>query len=176
MRVFRTVDAGANWTSVQLPGYLNLFTVEFADSNRGWAAGHLGLFATVDAGETWTQVNHGRADVEAFNDLACSRNTLLAICRQGVCRVRGDSLQWSELPLSPYGGLVVAYADSATAFAGSWQGMYRSTDDGRHWLPVSWPLLNPVALDFADPFTGVACGDYDLAGPYLLRTTDGGAE
>jgi hypothetical protein len=123
-------------------------------------------------------VNHQRPDVETFNRLTCSaEGTLLAICRQGILRIAGDSLSWSDVALPEYGGLVVAYADAQTAFAGSWYGLYRSLDDGLSWQPVSWPLFGAVALAFADPATGVAVGEaHDPADGRFLRTIDGGAE
>jgi photosystem II stability/assembly factor-like uncharacterized protein len=175
MRFHRTTDAGENWIAGELGGPWTLLSIAFADSAHGWIATH-GLYETTDGGASWTAMDLPGSSVEWFSGLALSSaGTLLAVHRQGVARIAGGVLSWPALDLAADGGLAVAWAAPGIAFAGSRLGFYRSGDDGQSWQPVSWPLLSPNAVAFADPLVGVAVGEpHDPADSPILRTIDGG--
>ena len=55
-----TSDGGSTWKPQNSGTLLNLLSVYFADSNRGWAAGLRGtILATSDGGATWKPQNSG---------------------------------------------------------------------------------------------------------------------
>jgi photosystem II stability/assembly factor-like uncharacterized protein len=177
MQVWRSTDAGDTWTQAQLGTGSTLLAVAFADADHGWIAGR-GLFETTDGGVSWVPVDLQGSAVEWFQDLACSgEGALLAVHRDGVLRIAGGTLTWSNLELADTGDLAVTWADAHAAFAGSVNGLYRSLDAGQTWQAVSWPLFHPRKIAFADPSNGVAVGyPHDASNGPFLRTTDGGGE
>ena len=70
--------------------------------------------------------------------------------------------------------LAVDPAHPNTLYAGTWEGLYKSTDAGRSWSKASAGLTNPVvwplAVDPANPQTALA-GTF---GGGIFKTTDGG--
>jgi photosystem II stability/assembly factor-like uncharacterized protein len=167
-RLLRTSDGGRNWTDVTPAGAgellhsLNSYPVlHVISADSAWlavtrnnsssesGAGSTRVFETGDAGRTW------RASA--------------------LIRAKGDALA-----LSVVGRKDGWLLQSLGAAAGQNQvGLYRSTDGGRRWTPVTTTLpaaCDKTGLTFATPATGFitsAC----TAGPgAFLVSTDGGSQ
>jgi photosystem II stability/assembly factor-like uncharacterized protein len=53
-QIWKTTDAGSNWTLKQIIGNYSLWQVHFVDVNNGWVVGEYGTIAhTSDSGESW---------------------------------------------------------------------------------------------------------------------------
>jgi hypothetical protein len=107
--LYRSTDAGATWVTLTVGIVLRNVLVDPADNNHLWAAGNGGLAESTDAGATWT-VNPKVGGL-VLND-AGSSTTLYAY---GIIP-----------PVKPH--------DSVTPTTGP---LYKSTDAGRTWRPVS---------------------------------------
>jgi len=52
--VARTVDGGKSWRVSEVPGTLEIQSLDFVDGSIGWAVG-FDIHKTVDGGRTWTR-------------------------------------------------------------------------------------------------------------------------
>jgi photosystem II stability/assembly factor-like uncharacterized protein len=53
-QIWKTTDAGVNWSLKQIIGNYSIWQVHFVDVNNGWVVGEYGTIAhTTDSGETW---------------------------------------------------------------------------------------------------------------------------
>ncbi|MBI1798485.1 MAG: hypothetical protein HYR73_02235 [Candidatus Eisenbacteria bacterium] len=104
--VYRSVDQGANWTSIStnLPNApANDLIVDPADSNTLYLATDVGVYATRNLGGGWFPLGFGMPEVEVVDDL-----TLHAPTRTLVAATHGRS-QWkldlSGLPVAASGAV-----------------------------------------------------------------------
>lgn len=55
-RVRRTLDGGVTWSSHDIPGAGELYSVFFLDRNQGWVGDRRYVYRTGDGGSTWTRL------------------------------------------------------------------------------------------------------------------------
>jgi len=196
--VYRSTNAGQNWSLVDYGSYTSLRGVSFGSGNRGVAVGRLStVIISEDAGETW----YASPD---FPVAPATDNEML----QGVHFIDGDTgfaVGWfgSVLKTTDGGGTwervaglynslrSVYFADPQVGFVvGSglfkttdggltWE-EYRTNDNGQTWSTDCTPDCSGAhlcsAVHFGSPQTGLVVRDRHtnpLLNP-ILRTTDGG--
>jgi photosystem II stability/assembly factor-like uncharacterized protein len=145
----RTTDGGVTWL-VQRPhsGLFGLSTVDFIDTDTGWAAGQYdssvsgmgsGIFRTVDAGKTWTTS-------------ALPRN---------------QEVEQLRFPDKLHGWAIVLdqISDSSSQY------VMHTGDGGKTWTRLTgFSGRRPTALHFLDALTGWVA----VSGEGVYKTTDGG--
>ncbi len=160
--ILHTTDGGAPWENQPRPGFNNLYSVDFADTQNGIAMGNTTLY-THNGGDTWTEVQGVFGyDVEmADANLAFITDFRAA----GYFRSTngGAFWQWHDMPSNI---ATIQCFDSLNCVANSPGGTYHSTDGG-----VQWNLTPGEAGSY---YVSQTHGWY-VSGNTARRTTDGGA-
>ena len=172
--LYRTVDAGSSWVSIDVPTNEYLYALEFVDENLGFCSGFNGVvMRTEDGGDTWELLETGTTDrlwdvefTSANQGFACGWNGTIIRTQDG-----GDT--WTTLD-TPYDGALFncTFPSEQVGYAVGWSQTILKTNDGGD----SWELqftngnnsLNYV--EFRDDNNGWAAGDW---GAYY-STSNGG--
>jgi photosystem II stability/assembly factor-like uncharacterized protein len=162
--LLRSEDGGRTWSRVEAgpPGFVLPL---LATPNTLLAGTFEGVFRSGDRGLSWRRSNEG-LDAARIAGLAVDpeQGWLYAgALNAGVFRSRDEGASWTPLrsgigrfSVSFSGPIVVDPRDPSRIFAGFFQGIARSTDEGRNWEMSS--LLDcfrpaSIALDAAWPQT-----------------------
>lgn len=171
--VLKTTDAGTNWILDTLTVPKALYSI-VSDHNKLFTTGNEGYFYSSDnAAQSWTQPGFPywqRFNQITFNDA-------------GECFIAvGDGFDRGEILFSNNDGAGWLRIDTfnrtiktivfhhGVGFAGAYGIIYKSTDNGRTWLPTytSGDLFSKIA--FTSDQIGYAIGYFGV----ILKTTDGG--
>ena len=96
----RTLDGGNTWTSDQKPAYLQLFSVHFADAQRGWAIGESGMLVTADGGVTWYKMKDDEGRVIRGRAIQRAGDVLWVAGQHGKLASSSDEgRSWSSVDL-----------------------------------------------------------------------------
>jgi photosystem II stability/assembly factor-like uncharacterized protein len=174
--VFRSTDRGLSWTPVDsgLPVFLGSHRVSALAAGDGvcFAGTESGIVRSIDNGKTWTPANSGITQNERAMDLYAilvDSGVVVAGMYGNIFRSIDGGMTWS----AAQGGFMFDFmvgwfvANEHSFFAGTSQGVLRSTDKGESWTVV--PNL--------DAFTLTAGGGAVFAGTYgngVFRSTDNG--
>ena len=178
--LLRTSNGGSNWTSVHFQmteASGQLYSISFASSTEGWAAGDFGcVYHTSDGGATWTEqatAPHVNPLIEAYQVLFLDDKNGFVVSDDGYLEATQDGGEtWTVV--TDQGGSFFALA-----FAGKQHGWvfgndgvgYRTQDWGQSWDWLSSGSRQPLlACSFVDPSTGYTVG---VSGTVLF-TSDGG--
>lgn len=148
--IYRTVDGGANWTTIPTVGYP--MTMDFFDANHGTVGLFDGTFAymgsmmsTTDGGQTWltTQLNDYNTVIQEVNQISSSL-------------IYAAPVKWGSF--------------SRTKF-------FKSADSGLSWdtlyVPDTIPNADLADLQFKDAMNGqIIISDY--VNNFAFSSTDGG--
>src|SRR5688500_15149327 len=164
--ILHTTDAGVTWESQPRPGWQNLYSVDFFDSQHGIAMGNTTLY-TSDGGDTWNQnTSVFGYDVEmADANLAFITDHRVA----GYQRTTNGGASWTfhtrptEIPT------IQCFA-SLNCVAASPAGTYHSYDGGLNWSFTSGQGGTYASTYFVSHNLG-----WLVYGDNASRTTDGGA-
>jgi len=129
--VRRTTDGGHTWSAMTTPGSAYLYSMAFADQNRGWIAGNYErIWATTDGGMNWTVRQY----------LPSSQ-----VDNQDICVL--DSVN-----------LVVVGSESGSMYTPVW--IQVTNDGGTSWDSLGHPSGMPlVSVSFADRDHGFVAGE-----------------
>jgi len=190
-RWFRTQDGGSTWEpQPEGPTIPSCTQILYWDADHAIAAGDYGrMWRTTDGGEVWSAVDlpnppqNGAAyrlstpaPGIAFAAVAGqTQSTVYRTTDHGATWVRRDS------GLPGLGGLMtVSFVDAQTGFVGGYISgppvMYKTTDGGASWTPVSMAGLTGFIGDmhWLTPQTGLV--SMRSGSRAIFRTTNGGAE
>ena len=180
---------------------IGAIAIQPSNSQTLLAASTGGVYRSTDAGQTWTRVQGGSAATDVLFDPAngnvayAALGAIFGAQSNGVYKSTDGGATWAradagtgKLPTSNVGRIALAVAPSSTNILyaaiqntnpfGSFLGLFKSTDSGANWTP----------LTNAPNFCGTQCW-YDIiirvyptdpgtifAGgvPRLLRSSDGG--
>jgi photosystem II stability/assembly factor-like uncharacterized protein len=142
--LLRSEDEGSGWTrSSACPDGTDLSDVR---SILSLTDGHLlagsgrGVFRSDDHGETWTRMNRGLPEGAGSNVQSLTANgqgIFFAATYDGIVRWEKNGV-WVPAGLKGVPVNVVLVSPKGTLLAGSGgKGMYRSTNEGATWKPVS---------------------------------------
>jgi len=174
---YRTVDGGAHWRSINVPG--SYPSVTFASPTKGWAevfdtprSPH--LYSTIDAGKTWTQVGAAPPSSEQLQPLVEVQSSRFRESGEGwlgaihqlvptVFVTADGGATWQTIELFPTfgadfynamvrlipGTAVVAFLSDGT---GRQLGAFLSLKAGSSWTGISFPFVDvsPDELTFVD--------------------------
>jgi len=197
--IFKSTDGGLNWTEItnNIPA-LNISDIAISpDGGTLYAATNTfdkpepgaGIYKSTDGGGAWTPVNHGLEETSLkFEVLLMDKDDPNVLYTgpfrggAGMYKTTDGGEHWYRTT-SDYSGWWEEWFDNAWAIAegadsklyvATWNGIYRSDDDGETWRARSQGLGNVVvydiALDSQNPST-VYLGLGDI-GPW--KSTDGG--
>jgi cysteine-rich repeat protein len=143
--VFKTTDGGATWNPMNRgleglePGYVSALAIDPTRTGTVYAGTNEGVFRSDDGGGTWLPLAPGLAGHALAIDPS---GTLYAgTACTGVSRSEDGGRTW-EVANTGFGNICIAklVVDSdraGTIYAGTFGGVFLSTDRGRHWTPLS---------------------------------------
>ena len=157
--VCHTTDDGLSWhtTSLKEPA------ICLAASEHDLFAGSIGIFHSSDDGVTWEKINSGLIN-EQVNALASRDSNLLAgTVSEGVLRSTDTGRTWTQVdyglphPNWTYSWVASLVFDGSNLFAGTYEGVFVSTD-----FAVNWDDVNQW-MDYPQVHQLVLSGDYLIA-------------
>lgn len=198
--VYRSIDAGASWTSISsglTNRYIRRLAIDPLVPSTLYAATDAGkVFRTANAGETWSDVSAGLPAVvpEPYflntpYSLAidpATPSTLYYSSGQGLYRTTNSGATWmlhdSGIPAGRDGtiySLAIHPVTSSTVYAGGRGRVFRSTDSGVTWSQISNETLHQNAgrqalvIDPLVPTTLYYSGN-EVSSGGVWRSVDGG--
>jgi photosystem II stability/assembly factor-like uncharacterized protein len=180
--VFRTRDAGKTWQPVNAG--LKRFEVKalLVSGEELYAGTGDGVYRLNEAGDRWSVVTSGLDDILVHALARSSDGTLFAgTSGKGVLRFKHDADGWVRMRhgLKDHEGMVenfirVLVIDrDQSIFAGTFDGgVFRSTDGGGTWRPISRALPN-------DSIRGIVLGEQEVivaTGHGIFKTVDKGRQ
>lgn len=176
----RTTNGGASWSATHFNPEEEtgqLFSISFASSSEGWAAGDFGcVYHTSDGGATWTEQEtaHDHELIVATQIHFLDEHTGFVVTDDGYLQATQDGGE-SWTIVTDEGGSFYAldFTDDRHGWAFGNDGVaYRTQDGGGSWDWLSSGSRDALlACSFVDDSTGYAVGFWGTA----LFTSDGGA-
>jgi len=169
--VFFSNDAGATWSAAG-DGISNPYVLSLAcDGTRLYAGTIGGLFRSDDGGMGWVEMDNGMTTI-AVRSLAIIGTSLYAGTYGGgifVSTDQGDTWSACSDGLTSLSVLNITHMGT-TLFTGTYGGMFRSTNAGAEWSPMSLDASNsagpPAAGPSAHPPGGIPARiPLDIAAP-----------
>jgi len=189
--VFKSTDAGANWTVALTSDAAGALAVDPTNPAIVFTGGLGGMSKTSDGGQTWNLANNGfTGSFIVVNSVAidpANPSTVYAgvssTTAAGLYKTTDGGAHWVTVaggfPSFTPAYLAVAPSDPSTLYAGiNGLGVYKSTNSGTSWVPItilSTGDFTPLALAI-DPTTPttVYAGRFVGDDTVLFKTTDGG--
>ncbi len=169
---YRSDDSGKTWAQ-KSSGMAGGYIYALLESGAGgmFAAGATGVYFSSDNGESWAHRDSGITTKSARCLVRLANGDLIAgTAGQGIYRSTDNGSFWSVYAGLP-GASVAAFFlhPNGTVFAGTFSGLYRSTDGGVSWISSG---LGQSANAFALAPTGSIYAATNYNGVYV--STDGG--
>ena len=185
MKIFKTTNAGENWSAIDLPGIfgddmfvLNEDTIWLAESTSTFG----GIYRTTNGGLTWTiQFQYGGTNPDKI--YMYDRN--LGFMKRGTAlfRTSNSGVNWTEI--NSLGFKDIYFIDSLTGWK-AWYYFFKTTDGGNTWVQKPLPPegsfilisgINNFSLVNEDILWGVGAEAFYGSGKYrgmIYKSTDGG--
>ncbi|MEJ5306550.1 MAG: T9SS type A sorting domain-containing protein [Ignavibacteria bacterium] len=148
--VFRSSNNGTNWSAVNsglTDLEINCLTVSGTNLFAGTDGG--GIFLSTNLGQTWTQVNSGLTGISAkyvTSIIVHGNNIYAGTDGSGVYISINNGQSWISSSLG--GRNVYCFSVSGTnLLAGTYGGVYLSTDYGTNWSNASTGLTGSTGID-----------------------------
>lgn len=176
--LFKSTDGGESWAPVGTdPLVFNKILVDPSMPTTLYAGTGSGVAKSTDGGVHWVIFASVR-DVRALVIDPKAPATLYANSglQGGIVKTVDAGDHWAQvnagLAASIVSSLALDPADPATLYAGTWSGIFKSTDGAGHWNSVSsvYPV-SQFAVDPSKPSTVYA----GVSGDGVFKTADGGA-
>ena len=171
--VFKTVNSGAAWEILTLPGGQNFYGTFMVDDSTAFAASYDGkVYKTINGGETWltTGTDLGQiTDMHAFS----SQEIILANKNGDIYKTTNGGTQWTKVhdgqPL-----LSLTFYNNELGWATGLSGRILNTTDGGN----TWNLqYDNFRQEFSDVFFTTNLDGWVTSSKFidsLWHTTDGG--
>ncbi|MBC7776099.1 MAG: T9SS type A sorting domain-containing protein [Phycisphaerae bacterium] len=177
--VYRSVNAGTNWTAVlQAPsGFLWRFRkVDFPTPQVGYVVGDNGLaYKTTNAGAAWTPLTLGTTVTLIDVDFTDENNGYVVAVNASnpmLYHTTNGGQNWQTTSLPSLGsGERIRFFDALHGYLLDYdEGLSETQEGGQSWQPIG-PLPTGIgSVYFADPLKGWIAG----LGGDIYTTTDGG--
>ena len=159
-RVILSDDQGSTWRQAKVPVNVLLTQVRFANAQKGWAIGHLGVVLhTTDGGDTWNVQLDGVKVAQLFVEQAQREISRLGDQDEDASKaLRQAEFLVQDGPDKPFLTMRVEDAQRITIF-GAFGLALHSSDGGQTWLPLQAKDFNPGSLHYYGSTTLL---DHDL--------------
>jgi photosystem II stability/assembly factor-like uncharacterized protein len=182
--LYRSVDGGANWTSISPPNGFkyayDISSLDFISADTGFAVGFLGrIMKTTDSGQTWVSYSPTYSGISSVT--FGSPSTGYATNGSYILKTTDTGRTWNTLGLSTgtdFGSSSAfkyahfTSADTGYVISNHYVEVHKTSDGGQ-----SWTTLNPAGAGYED-VPGVSYPDpkTDILslGTLLVETKDGG--
>jgi len=178
--IFRSMDNGTTWTRTSngLKGWANVSALTTMGS-RIYAGTDDSLFLSTDNGDTWRSVASGRIATLAVKD-----TTIFATIAtppyyfDHLYRSTDKGKNWKFCTIDTSSSFVNALAVRGSyIFAGTPNGVYRSSNDGKDWSESVWTGANvfAIAAEGSNVMAGTSKGIYRSTNnglSWMKATTD----
>lgn len=165
---------GGSWTRVSpLPTDRNLYAVDFADDQNGWAVGQDGAILKTTDETNWSAVSSGITDTLRSVKFAGRQNGWAVGGRGAVLKSSDGGGNWTAQASGTSRDLLsVDFVDGQTGWAvGDGGAILKTVNAGETWAwQATGTNQNLRSMLMTDAQTGWALGD----GGSIIRTTDGG--
>ena len=135
--VMRTDDGGDSWTRITVPSKVELYHLDFTDSDHAWIVGDKGLImASTDGGLTWRVQNSG-VTKPIFNvDFRDDDNGYAVGSGGTILRSQNGGNTWEKINAGYTQSLMrVDFADDKNGWIVGYDGtILRSSDRGSTWV------------------------------------------
>jgi len=175
-RLYKSTNAGANWTLTTMPSRYVLKIIE-DDSSDLYAATDGGIYKSTDAGNQWLAASQGLPLTGIFSITRSPLTQTLFAGGGGVLfRSTNAGASWSrsDSGLGQHQILHLQAASSGSIYAGTYGGAFRSKDDGMHWDSLDLPSLSVGAVHCKSS-GGVFVSFVGTNLARVFRSTDDGA-
>ena len=172
--IYRSTNFGASWTRV-----FTLYGFSFARHGSTLYAGTSnGVYRSINDGATWTPINNGLgfAWIQSMAAIPDGSGVTLFAGAGGVLRSTDNGATWTSANLGLTAQVVHALATAPNPaggtdlYAGTNEGIFRSTNRGNSWTNVSFIYSRVQALE-ASPSGAILAGtEADI-----FRSTNAGA-
>ena len=171
-KVLFTSDGGANWIEQAQVAGVNLYSIDFADTSRGWIVGENGtILHTTDRGTTWSpQPCHTTACLRSVDFVDLLNGWAVGDDGWAVYTINGGQ-NWTRKTLPTSNDLnCVDFVDSLHGWMVGLDGsIFYTSDLGVNWVSQLSGSYYLYGVDFADTQTGWATGLHDI-----IKTTNRG--
>ena len=157
--IYRTTNAGGNWTRVLNVGNITINDLWFVDDLQGYAVGEYGdNYRTIDGGITWTPLPPMSGSHTVFfldAQLGWTKNF----------RTTDGGATWTLMGGTPQQTMSIFFTDPDTGYAVSYTGQaVRSMDGGITWNNLLPDILNATVGDAAwvDGAIVIGCNNGDI--------------
>ena len=136
--LFKTIDAGKTWETLQYPEYVSALAISPNDSQIIFAGTGKGIFQSTDAAKTWTQLD----EYKGINILALAfdeNGVLYASNQFGLSRTADLGKTWEKInrPDLTITSIAIDAQNKIIYVSGysrdGYQEVYRTKDDGSNW-------------------------------------------
>ncbi len=179
--LYKSTDNGDSWTNIKTQFEdFQVFSVYITKANHIWVGTDYqgALFRSTDNGETWENKNNGYGANECWA-IGESKDGILFAGDANVGRLyrstdNGENWEFSAI-IAP---LAFAADSNNVVYAGSFNGLYSTTDNGITWIHNSTLSSFVVSTVLIDTSNNIFCGTgYSfVGGDGVFYSTNGGQD
>lgn len=177
--IYRSTNFGASWTQA----FPSQYAFSFAKNGSTLYAGTSnGVYRSTNDGASWTPINSGMQFSWIYGVAAIPNDSGVTLFAGagGVMRSTDNGATWTAASngLTPVGVYALVTAPNAGGgtdlYAGTTEGVYRTSNNGGNWTNVSFVFSHIEGLDVTP--SGAILAGTGLGGTgEVFRSTDGGA-
>ncbi len=140
--IYRSTDQGVTFTTIPVTfsfGIVNIYSITKLGSDYYMGTSYDGVYKSTDNGSTWAAANEGMGPKDIRSVVPTGSGSLIAGSHYvGVFRSTNMGSMWSKsMSGLPAGSSIPEMlATESAVFAGTRDGIYRSTDNGNTWVEL----------------------------------------
>ncbi len=180
--IYKSVDAGAHWSTIGLSGVGGTVVFDPSASSTLFVWSYTGIRKSTDGGRTWINVDAGLGSPPQIVAFAAGRGTLYAgrstdrsvIGSSNVFKSTDGGVSWRQATSAGRfaGALTVDPTDGRTLYTTDYDGrVLRSTDEAGTWTQILDVRSHPWSVIIAP---SAAIYVLTSSAPCVLRSVDGG--